>query len=91
MSDLSSDVMASPNKLTECRRDVELIHCSETGRADLHKISAKLSPKAEHALCTNTVIFPLILGLYLCCNAKENRKKCEPVNTFRVPDSCVAR
>lgn len=47
-------------------------------------------PKTDHALCTNTVIFPLILGLYFCCNAKENRKKkkkCEPVNTFRVPDS----
>lgn len=46
-------------------------------------------PKTDHALCTNTVIFPLVLGLYFCCNAKENRKKKkrEPVNTFRVPDS----
>lgn len=45
MSDLSSDVMTSLNKLTEWRRDVELIHCRETGRADLHKINAELSPK----------------------------------------------
>ncbi len=41
-------VMSSPhppNRLTEWRRDVELIYCGETGRADLHKMNAKLSPK----------------------------------------------
>lgn len=62
--------MTSLNKLTEWRRDVELIHCRETRRADL----PSCHPETEHALCTNTVIFPLILGLYFCCNAKENRK-----------------
>lgn len=37
-------------------------------------------PKTDHALCTNTVTFPLVLGLYFCCNAKENRKKKKKVS-----------
>lgn len=83
-------MMSSPqplNKLTQWRRDVELIYCGETGRADLHKMNAKLSPKDRACTSYKRSNLPAYahswtVFLLQCKRKQEITKQYEPVNTF---------
>lgn len=71
-------VMSSPhpqNKLTERRADMEIMYCRETGRADLHNMNAKLSPKDR--ACTSykcSMNTQRMLSFCLSCNAKGKQE-----------------
>lgn len=45
-------------------------------------------PKTEHALCSNTVIFRLPLGLYFSCNATQNRQSVSQWTHLRISWPC---